>query len=52
MSNNNQEPSHDESLSNLPAGGTDVTLGEGQKGTIPPPSYPLPPLPYTPFQHF
>jgi hypothetical protein len=34
MSNNDQEPSHDESLSNLPAGGTDVTLGEGQKGEI------------------
>jgi hypothetical protein len=32
MSNNNQDPSHDESLSNLPAGGTDVSLGEGQKG--------------------
>ena len=34
MSNNNQDPSHDESLSNLPAGGTDVSLGEGQKGNI------------------
>jgi hypothetical protein len=32
MSNSNQEPSHDESLSNLPAGATDVSLGEGQKG--------------------
>ena len=32
MSDKNQEPSHDESLSNLPAGLTDVSLGEGQKG--------------------
>lgn len=29
--NKNQEPSHDESLSNLPAGLTDVQLG-AQKG--------------------
>lgn len=32
MSNNNQEPSHDESLQNLPAGLTDVQLGGGEKG--------------------
>ncbi|KAI4850928.1 hypothetical protein E4T44_02454 [Aureobasidium sp. EXF-8845] len=41
MSSNNQEPSHDESLSNLPAGGTDVTLGEGQKGLLAPLGDPL-----------
>ncbi|CAD0092696.1 unnamed protein product [Aureobasidium mustum] len=34
MSSNNQEPSHDESLSNLPAGATDVSLGEGQKDPL------------------
>ncbi|KAG9564040.1 hypothetical protein KCU77_g2678, partial [Aureobasidium melanogenum] len=41
MSNNNQEPSHDESLSNLPAGATDVSLGEGQKGLLAPLGDPL-----------
>ncbi|KAI4739499.1 hypothetical protein E4T50_10051 [Aureobasidium sp. EXF-12298] len=41
MSNNNQDPSHDESLSNLPAGGTDVSLGEGQKGLLAPLGDPL-----------
>ncbi|KAI5250155.1 hypothetical protein E4T42_05058 [Aureobasidium subglaciale] len=37
---NNQEPSHDESLSNLPAGMTDVELG-GQKGLFSPLGDPL-----------
>ncbi|KAI4719716.1 hypothetical protein E4T48_04038 [Aureobasidium sp. EXF-10727] len=41
MSNNSQDPSHDESLSNLPAGGTDVSLGEGQKGLLAPLGDPL-----------
>ncbi|THW16457.1 hypothetical protein D6C86_08962 [Aureobasidium pullulans] len=38
--NKNQEPTHDESLSNLPAGLTDVQLG-AQKGLLAPLGDPL-----------